>query len=93
MNTGINFNNSKRRNADPEVEKAKIAWQKLVVKILRWKDGSLTIKTAATGDKISKKEWKNYCSQVVKMNISAPEKAKQRLDDTKRVIEKYGGFD
>lgn len=78
---------------DPE-KQAKIderlAWHKLVVKIISWKDATLYLKQI---DKITRKEWSEYCKQklIIGVNLGR-EKTMQSLDEIKQLIKKNGGF-
>lgn len=70
------------------------AWFKIVVKVLRWKDGATVYGDLKPIDKISKKEWKQYCETMLSKNISAGTKNTQEaLNKTKEAIMYYNGFE
>lgn len=67
------------------------SWYKLVVKILKWEDNG-QYQTESL-DKISNKEWQQYCANLKKNNSSYSEEIiTQKIEETKRKIKTNGGF-
>lgn len=76
-----------------EKQEAYEAWFKIVVKILRWKDGAATFGGSPSLEKVTKKEWQMYCETMIKKNITQGEKnTKEALSKTKETITYYNGF-
>jgi hypothetical protein len=69
------------------------AWFKIVVKVLRWKDGAIDFGDLAQLEKISKKEWKQYCETMLKKNVVyGKKKTQENLDALHKKITDYDGF-
>ncbi len=81
--------NSNHRNinlAHQQKSEEREAWHKLVVKIIRLKEGLIE-------DKLTPKEWKAYCEFMVKTNISySKEKILHGLKETRELIKANFGF-
>ncbi len=69
-------------------------WFKIVVKILRWKDGATELGDLSKIDKVSQKEWKTYCETILKKNIVfGKKKTQEKLDETWKKIQQYHCFE
>lgn len=81
----IKPNSANNRQSDQAI--AREIWRKLVVKIIRWKNGDTST------EKITDKEWKEYYSKTLEINVSS-QKAKvlDTLKETYSIIQKLGGF-
>ncbi len=79
-----------------QIEKQQVseAWFKIVVKIIRWRDGTISYGDLAPVDKVSPKEWKMYCDNIKKKNVSYSEKRiADELKETWERINSYDGFE
>lgn len=77
-----------------EKQEERETWYKLYVKIVSWKDGLLEGGSVKRTDKISKKEWDTYCFHMLKINVThGREKTLQVLEEVKKSIKSYGGFE
>lgn len=83
---------SDKSSADEKAEKRE-AWHKIVVKILCWKDGVNSSNSISSTDKITPKEWTEYCTELLKINAqTSKDKIEQKIQETKKLISEHGGF-
>lgn len=69
------------------------SWFKIVVKVIRWKDGSNQNNNFSVAEKISQEEWKRYCKTKLEKNLSFDKKKiTQELEDTRQKINAMHGF-
>lgn len=79
----------KNKAVSDEKAEAREAWYKIVIKVLKWKEG-----TRASGtDPITDKEWNNYYKETIKINAQgSKDKTLKKLKETEDLIKKHGGF-
>lgn len=69
-------------------------WRKIVVKVISWTDGLVSGGIVKKDDKITEKEWQLYYSRTIQINVNRDkDKVEQDLEDTKKKIASFGGFD
>lgn len=94
MNIPARSNSSRIKPAHQEKSEEREAWLKLVVKVIRWKEGTSERGSVKLADKITSKEWKAYSKKILSTNITL---GKDRIMDNLREIEKmimsHGGFE
>ena len=68
-------------------------WQRIVVKVISWSDGLHAGGIIKPTDKITEKEWRTYCSRLLKIDTSDnKKKTKLDLEQTRVKIESFKGF-
>lgn len=83
----------KKLAAEKKAAERKVHYN-LVVKIINWRSDGLTGDSKKNLQKITKKEWKDYCDQTLSIApADGLPKAKQQLEATKEAIKSRGGFD
>lgn len=91
MISNPNASNSKK-SADEKAE-LRESWHKIVVKILCWKDGINQQNIVSKTDKITASEWEGYCERMMQISLEAgKDKTTEKLQKTKELIQKHGGF-
>lgn len=86
--------NSNIRAASQEKFEEREVWRKIVVKILKWKDGILVVDTSDLVDKVTLTEWNTYCETTLNTNVvQGKEKTIKKLEETKKIIQQHGGFE
>ena len=86
------INPNKNKLVSDEKAKERELWFKTVVKIINWKEGKAS-KKQALAEKISTKEWINYCQQTLKINSNTlKSKTMKKLEEVEELIKKHGGF-
>ena len=79
----------KAKTVSDEKAEAREAWYKIVVKVLKWKEGTRAMGTEPLTDK----EWSNYCKETIKINAAgSKDKSLKRLKEIEELIKKHGGF-
>lgn len=88
-----NNNNSRNKLASQEKSEEREIWFKTVVKVINWKNGPRAGESEITSEKISPKEWLNYCKQSFKINTSSlRSQTQKKLQEVEELIKKHGGF-
>lgn len=78
---------------EQEINEAKEALHKLVVKIISWKSSTPILGFDHEANKVTPKEWKDYKEHILKINTSeSRNKVIDRLKKTYEIIEERGGF-
>ncbi len=94
MKIPIKSNNSHTRLVDQKKLDEREAWHKLVVKVIRWRDGLSEGGVLTTADKISAKEWGIYSRHTLKTNITYSRlRVLTNLREIREVIKQHGGFE
>jgi hypothetical protein len=74
--------------ADGKVDEREVRYQ-LVLKIINWKSSAVE-----SMEKVTHSEWKNYCQNMVKVNVSwSAQKIQDTLAETEKLIKAHGGFE
>lgn len=80
------------RMTSPQADEREI-WHKLVVKVIRWRDGLVASGSLSATDKITHKEWLTYSRKLVQTNLTnGKQKVLDTLKETKQKIIDNGGF-
>ncbi len=75
---------------NPKKQKQREAWHKVVVKVIKLRGGASALEQA---EKLTEKEWKMYCSGILKSNLTQDKKiVKQNLKQIEATIKDCGGF-
>lgn len=89
----IRSNNSRNKLASQEKSEEREIWFKTVVKVINWKNGPKAGEKGITSEKISEKEWLNYCKTSFKINTSSlRSQTQKKLQEVEELIKKHGGF-
>ncbi|HLC87732.1 MAG TPA: hypothetical protein VJG66_01595 [Patescibacteria group bacterium] len=89
----IRSNNPRNKLASQEKSEEREIWFKTVVKVINWKNGPKAGEKEITSEKISEKEWLNYCKQSFKINTSSlKSQTQKKLQEVEELIRKHGGF-
>jgi hypothetical protein len=68
-------------------------WHKLVVRIIRWKDGNFENVNSGIPAKITPKEWQMYQKKSIQMNVThSKDRVAATIKETWDNIKKNGGF-
>jgi hypothetical protein len=77
-----------------EKQEERETWQKIVIKILSWKNGLTDLGMINMTNKISSKEWNTYYQGMIKISVTiGKDKTVQKLEEIKKSISKHGGFE
>ena len=94
MNQPIKVHQSNSKIINQKKAEEREAWHQIVIKVLNWKDHLTGNNASNPKNKISKKEWQLYSEGLIKNNIThGKEKTLERLEETRVVIQKNGGFE
>jgi hypothetical protein len=86
LNNSTRPNQSKNKDAYQEKLEEREAWHKLVVKVLKCKDGD-------TSDMLSIHEWETYCKKISETNLTyGKDQVKANLQETWEIINNNHGF-
>lgn len=93
MNIPIKSGQAANRAAYTKKQLERETWQKLVVKVIRWKNGLFEGGVVQITDKISHREWNTYYRGILRINTtSAKQTVVETLKQTREFITKHGGF-
>lgn len=75
---------------NPKKQKQRENWHKIVVKVIKLRGG---YKPLDANEKITSKEWRAYCSGILKSNLTSDKSTvKQNLRQIEETIKSSDGF-
>lgn len=75
---------------NPKKQKQRETWHKIVVKVIKLREGR---KVSDPSEKLTEKEWRAYCSGMLKNNLTLKKQAvKENLKNIEETIKGSGGF-